>query len=129
MGVRTYEVVVEREGRWWVFEIPELGIGGQARSLAEVDDEAQGVVAMWLDADPATIAVHVTVKAAEHALAEWRAAGRDEEEARKAQAGAAARRREATRCDPCAAIGRDVWKFSSAIFPKRLFSPMRSALS
>ena len=34
-----------------------------------------------------------TVKAAEHALAEWRAAGRDEEEARKAQAGAAARRR------------------------------------
>ena len=90
MGVRTYEVVVEREGRWWVFEIPELGIGGQARSLAEVDDEAQGVVAMWLDADPATIAVHVTVKAAEHALAEWRAAGRDEEEARKAQA---ARRR------------------------------------
>ena len=96
MGVRAhrvYEVVVDREGRWWVFEIPELGIGGQARSLAEVDDEAQGVVAMWLDADPATIAVHVTVKAAEHALAEWRAAGRDEEEARKAQAGAAARRR------------------------------------
>lgn len=32
----TYDVTVEREGRWWVFRIPELGTGKQAKSLAEV---------------------------------------------------------------------------------------------
>jgi len=93
MSVRTFEVVVEREGKWWVFDIPELGTGGQAHSLAEVDFEAQGVAAMWLNVEPDTIAVDVTVKAPEHALAEWQAAERDEREARDAQARAGARRR------------------------------------
>lgn len=93
MSVRTLEVAVEREGKWWVFDIPELGTGGQAHSLAEVDDEAQGVAAMWLDVEPESIAVDVTVHAPDFALAEWEAAERDEREARDAQARAAARRR------------------------------------
>lgn len=93
MSVRTFEVVVEREGKWWVFDIPELGTGGQAHSLAEVDFEAQGVAAMWLNVETDTIAVDVTVKAPEHALSEWQAAERDEQEAREAQARAGARRR------------------------------------
>lgn len=97
MSARTFEVTAEREGKWWVFEIPELGTGGQARSLAEVDDEAQGVAAMWLDVEPETVAVTVAVKAPEHALAEWRAAEHDEQEAREAQARAAARRRAVVR--------------------------------
>lgn len=95
--MRTYDVTVEREGRWWVFEIPELGTGGQARSLAEVDQEAQGVAAMWLDVSPDTVAVNVTVRGPEHALDEWAAAERDEEEARLAQARAAERRRAVVR--------------------------------
>lgn len=95
--MRTYDVTVEREGRWWVFEIPELGTGGQARNLAEVDHEAQGVAAMWLDVSPNTVAVNVTVRGPEHALDEWAAAERDEEEARRAQARAAERRRAVVR--------------------------------
>ena len=93
MTTRHFDVTVEREGRWWVFEIPELGTGGQARSLAEVEYEAQGVAAMWLDVAPETVAVKVSVQAPAEALAEWEAADRDEAEARAAQASAAARRR------------------------------------
>lgn len=97
MSVRTFEVTVEREGRWWVFAIPELGTGGQARNLAEVDEEAQGVAAMWLDVSPATVAVNVTVHAPQHALTEWAEAERDEQAAREAQARAAERRRAVVR--------------------------------
>ncbi|WP_417512530.1 antitoxin HicB [Microbacterium sp.] len=97
MSVRTFEVTVERDGNWWVFEIPELGTGGQAKSLAEVDFEAQGVAAMWLNVSPDTVAVNVTVKGPEHALSEWAAAERDEQDARKAQARAAERRRSVVR--------------------------------
>ena len=97
MSARTFEVTVEREGTWWVFEIPELGTGGQARSLAEVDEEAQGVAAMWLNLSPDVVAVNVTVKAPAQALEEWAAAERDEEEARNAQARAAERRRAVVR--------------------------------
>lgn len=97
MSARTFKVEVEREGRWWVFEIPELGTGGQAHNLAEVDYEAQGVAAMWLDVSPETIAVDVTVTAPADALAEWEAAERDEQEARDAAVRAAERRRAVVR--------------------------------
>lgn len=93
MDVQTFDVTVEREGRWWVFAIPELGTGGQARSLAEVEHEAQGVAAMWLDVAPETVAVRVAPSAPADALDEWQAADRDEAAARDAQARAAARRR------------------------------------
>jgi DNA-directed RNA polymerase specialized sigma subunit len=93
----TYDVTVEREGRWWVFEIPELGTGGQARNLAEVDHEAQGVAAMWLDVAPEDVEMRVSIRGPQHALDEWAAAERDEDEARQAQARAAERRRAVVR--------------------------------
>lgn len=93
MSAHTYRVTVEREGRWWVFDIPELGTGGQAQSLAAVEFEAHDVAAMWLGVAPETIAVTVDVTVPAEALAEWRAAEKDEEAAREAQARAAARRR------------------------------------
>lgn len=70
MNVRTFEVTAEREGPWWVFEIPALGTGGQAHTLAEVEYEAQSVAAAWLDVPFETVDVHVTVKAPGRALAE-----------------------------------------------------------
>lgn len=97
MSKRSFEVVAEREGRWWVFELPELGTGGQARDLTEVEYEAQGVAAMWLDVEPETVAVTVSVKGQDSVLAEWNAAERDEDAARKAQAQAAERRRAVVR--------------------------------
>ncbi|MHB1235672.1 MAG: antitoxin HicB [Microbacteriaceae bacterium] len=97
MSKRTFEVVAERDGRWWVFDIPELGTGGQAHNLAEVEYEAQGVAAMWLNVEPATVTVTVAVKGQERTLTEWITAEHDEEEARRAQARAAARRRAVVR--------------------------------
>ncbi|MGM7671437.1 antitoxin HicB [Microbacterium sp. A93] len=97
MSAQRFEVKVERDGKWWVFEIPELGTGGQARSLGEVSSEAQGVAAMWLDVSPEAVAVNVSVAGPAEALAEWAAAELDEEEARRAQARAAARRRAVVR--------------------------------
>ncbi len=93
MAPRTFEVVVERDGKWWVFEIPELGTGGQAASLAEVEFEAQGVAAMWLDVPPKAVRVKVAVKGQDEALAAWAAAERAEQEARRAQAAAAEQRK------------------------------------
>lgn len=97
MGTHTFEVVAERDGKWWVFEIPELGTGGQALSLAEAEFEAHDIAAMWLDVKPETITVNMTVHGPERAIAEWAAAEHDEQEARAAQARAAERRRAVVR--------------------------------
>lgn len=91
---RTYEVTVEREGRWWVFSIPELDAAGQARSLAEVPREASGIIEAW-DAEPTgPFEVHVTVTPPIERMWEaWAEAAREEEAGRQAQAHAAASRR------------------------------------
>lgn len=94
---RVYEVTAHREGRWWVFDIPALGTGGQARDLAEVEVEAQGVAAMWLDVEPHEVMVDVTVQGQAAVLAEWAAADRDEAAARRAQSQAADRRKAVVR--------------------------------
>ncbi len=73
MRACTLDVTVERDGKWWVFDIPELCSGGQTKNLAEANVEAQGVAAMWLDVEPATILVNVSVKAPEPVLGERRA--------------------------------------------------------
>ncbi len=94
MSARTLEVTVERDGMWWVFEIPELRTGGLARNIAEVEGEARGIIADWMSihADK-EFSVNVTVPGSAAVLAEWEAAQRDEEAARQAQARAAERRR------------------------------------
>lgn len=94
--MKQLEVTVEREGRWWVFTIPDLNTGGQAKTLTDVEHEAQGVAAMWLDVEPSTITVTVQIggAAALAAKAEWSAAENDEEAARAAQSQAGNRRRE-----------------------------------
>lgn len=97
MNNRSVDVVAVRDGRWWTFEIPELGTGGQARSLSAVEHEAQGVAAMWLDVEPALVDVNVVVRGEDEVLTEWIAAQRDEDAARVAQARAAARRRQVVR--------------------------------
>ena len=91
--MRTFDVTVEREGRWWVFTIPELDAVGQARHLAEVEKEAAGVAAAWENIDPETVTVRVAIAGQEDALAEWERAREAEDRAREAQAAAAEARR------------------------------------
>lgn len=79
------------------FRNPELGTGGQARALAEIDQEAQGVAAAWLNLSPESIAIDMTIEGMSPVLEEWAAAEKDEQAARDAQARAAQRRRAAIR--------------------------------
>lgn len=90
---QSFEVTAHREGRWWVFEIPALEDGGQARSLAEAEFEARDIASMNLDVDIDSIAVNVTVEGLDDARAAWRAAEAAELEARAAQARAAQQKR------------------------------------
>ena len=91
--MKTYDVTVEREGRWWVFRIPELGAVGQAHKLSEVDFEARGIISAWEEVPLDTVAVKVTSDSYRDALDEWAAAEKEEEAARRAQDQAARKRR------------------------------------
>jgi predicted RNase H-like HicB family nuclease len=50
---RTYEVLAERDGSWWIIEVPELrGIFSQARRLSQVESMARDAIALFLDVAP-----------------------------------------------------------------------------
>lgn len=63
--MRTYRVDVERDGRFWLLRVAEVGVT-QARHLREVDTMARDLIALTTDSDPATVDldVHVEVPAA-----------------------------------------------------------------
>ena len=63
--MRTYRVDVERDGRFWLLRVPEVGVT-QARHLREVDTMARDLIALTTDSEPATfdLDVHVEVPAA-----------------------------------------------------------------
>jgi DNA-directed RNA polymerase specialized sigma subunit len=107
MTKRRFDVLAHHEGRWWVFEIPELGKTasngqrmlpvGQARSAAKVAEEAHDLAAIWLDVDTEGIEVSVEFDLpAEVEEAQQRAA-QLEEQGREAISEAARLRREAVR--------------------------------
>lgn len=58
---KNFDVFVRRDGKWWVFDIPELGAAGQALKLSDVEFEARDVVATWLDVDSKKVTVTVSV--------------------------------------------------------------------
>ena len=63
--MQTYQVDVERDGRFWLVRVANLGVT-QARHLREVDLMARDLVAMLTEKDPASFAldVHVALPAA-----------------------------------------------------------------
>jgi hypothetical protein len=63
--VKTYEVTVERDGRWWMVAIPELDGLTQARRLDEVEQMAREYIAVTTDAPLSRVAVEVSGIAAE----------------------------------------------------------------
>lgn len=62
---RTYRVDVERDGRFWLLRVADVGVT-QARHLREVDAMARDLVALTTDSDPTSfdLDVHVEVPAA-----------------------------------------------------------------
>jgi hypothetical protein len=61
MGLKTYDMEVIREGRWWVVTVPEVGYRTQARTLSEVDDMGRDLIAGALGVAPESfeLATHV----------------------------------------------------------------------
>ena len=58
--MKSYEVRVTREGRWWMIEIPELDGLTQARRLDEVEKMAREYVAVTLDVPLSQVAVSIS---------------------------------------------------------------------
>lgn len=93
----TYQVDVHRDGKWWMFKIPEIDMSGQARRLAEVEFEATDIIATWLKVDFESVAVALEVEVPSDADDAWREAKRREAIARSENAAAALLAREAVK--------------------------------
>ncbi len=55
-----YQVVVTRDGRWWMISVPEIDGLTQARRLSEVERMARELIAVTLDVRLSEVAVVVT---------------------------------------------------------------------
>lgn len=91
----TFEVIARREGKWWFFEIPDIDMSGQARTLSEAEFEATDIIATWLQLDPSTISVAMDIEVPAEIRATWDDAKRREAVARDENAAAARLAREA----------------------------------
>jgi hypothetical protein len=58
--MKSYEVVVTREGRWWMIGIPELDGLTQARRLDEVEKMAREYIAVTLDVPLSQVEVSIS---------------------------------------------------------------------
>ena len=58
--MKSYEVTVAREGRWWMIEIPELDGLTQARRLDDVEKMAREYIAVTLDIPVSQAAVSIS---------------------------------------------------------------------
>ncbi|MFD3406154.1 hypothetical protein ACFWUU_36050 [Kribbella sp. NPDC058693] len=63
--MKTYEVTVERDGRWWMVAVPELDGLTQARRLDEVEQMAREYIAVTTDVPLSRVAVEVSGIAAD----------------------------------------------------------------
>ncbi|MDR3360913.1 MAG: hypothetical protein LBO20_09815 [Bifidobacteriaceae bacterium] len=62
MSEHVYRVDVSRDGRWWLVEIPEIDLAGQARNLDVADAVAKEVIGLALGLEPDGIEVAVEVR-------------------------------------------------------------------
>lgn len=91
----TYEATARRDGRWWLVEVPELDTVGQARNTAEIEDVAREVIGLFLDVEPDTFDVNVSIEIPENARAAWEESKKREAAARTESEAAAALARRA----------------------------------
>ncbi|WP_100485974.1 hypothetical protein [Mycobacteroides abscessus] len=57
--MRTYDIQVTRDGKWWMINVPEIDQLTQARHDGEVEQMARELIASWLDISMEDVAVHV----------------------------------------------------------------------
>jgi len=58
---KIFSATAHKDGRWWLVDVPELDVTGQALSVAEAEDVAREVIGLALDVDPETVSVVVAI--------------------------------------------------------------------
>ncbi|NNM44427.1 hypothetical protein [Knoellia koreensis] len=94
---KTYEAVVERDGRFWLIHVPAVDRWTQARHLREIDTMARDLVAVMLDIEPETITINIELRLPEDVTRHLSEAKRLREAAAKANSAAAKESRAAAR--------------------------------
>ncbi|CAD5138797.1 MULTISPECIES: HicB family toxin-antitoxin system [unclassified Microbacterium] len=57
--MKSYEVIVSREGKWWMVAIPEIDGLTQARTIKEAHQMAKEYIAVTLDIPLDSFGIHV----------------------------------------------------------------------
>lgn len=96
-----------RDGKWWVFEVPELSVQGpagesgvvtgQARTLKDLEREVRDVVALLLGVEDFTGEVAIEVGLPAEVMEMWERANDQDARAREEARRAAVLRRDAVR--------------------------------
>jgi hypothetical protein len=58
--MKTYDVTVSRDGKWWMIHIPDLDGLTQSRRLGEIEDMARDYIAVVTDVPLSQVAVRVS---------------------------------------------------------------------
>lgn len=61
-----HAVHVTREGKWWLLEEPTLEIAGQTRRLADAQDVATDLIAVFLDVPRSQVEVNLLLEDTPH---------------------------------------------------------------
>ena len=57
--MKTYNVTVTREGKWWMIDVPAIDGLTQARRLSEIKDMAVSLIAITLDVPASKVGVNI----------------------------------------------------------------------
>ncbi|KFF60988.1 hypothetical protein JF66_00450 [Cryobacterium sp. MLB-32] len=68
------EATATLRGKEWAIDIPELGTGGQASTVRQIDEIATEVAALWLHCSPGDVDVNVTLQVPDESRAVWKSA-------------------------------------------------------
>ena len=58
--MEQFTATAQREGNWWVIEVPALGQTTQARTATDIDEMARDLIAVMRNVDPLEVQVTVT---------------------------------------------------------------------
>ncbi|MCF4006137.1 hypothetical protein L1O03_02955 [Corynebacterium uropygiale] len=91
------DATVTRDGRWWLVKVPEYDIVGQAARLAEAEDVAREITALWLEIPEEDVSVTLTLALDKDIEETLYKASEEEQQARDLAAHAARMRGKAVR--------------------------------
>lgn len=98
MAVTVYHAIARRSGKWWAIEVTDVpGAFTQTRRIDQIEQMTRDVLAAFLDVPPDSFDLQVTVQVPDDWRAKADAVRRARAEAKRAEAEAGERAREAAR--------------------------------